>query len=164
MNTDTKYPRKATLRYDGWTIPVIVEDEDSLQWQLLLDMDTIYSDFSHDETRTKLRNAYIDACADKKGWGEKYKAFEAAEISLSIYKKRGNALIIFPSLYKTGSEEPNYGTSNSTENVVPLPTLPELSELDRQLKLMADLGYKVKGWDISFPEDGEPHLYASFTK
>ena len=86
-----------------------------------------------------------------------------SETHLDLYKNYEGVTLEFV------ESEPEEEQGEPTEmpepdNVVPFPKVAKLAELDKQLNLMAHLNYEVKSWDISFPEDGEPQLYATFTK
>ena len=154
-------PRKANLYYDGWKIPITVLKEDEVQYRTLLDSARIAALLS-DDMRNALRNAYVDVCCDSKGWGEKVPGFDAHSSHLGLTKHQNNYTLDFvePDIPEEG--EPT--EMEDPDNVVSRTLDHPLTELDKQLKLMADCDYKVKSWDISFPEDGEPQLYASFTK
>ena len=155
-------PRKANLYYDGWKIPITVLEEDRARYSTLLDL-TRFAALLTDDMRNALRNAYVDVCCDSKGWGAKVAGFDAHLSSLWLAKHQTNYSLDFVEPDAV-PEEGEPAEKEDPDNVVPLPLVRPLTELDKQLKLMADCDYKVKSWDISFPEDGEPQLYATFTK
>lgn len=155
-------PRKADLHYDGWKIPIVVLAEDNNIYTTKLDPSR-FPEHLPQTARTDMRNAYVDVCCDYVGWGRKVADFNAESLSLGLIKDQGNYALVFVD-NKPVQEEGEPIEMNESDNVVPFPKVAKLTELDRQLNLMAHLNYEVKSWDISFPEDGEPQLFATFTK
>lgn len=155
-------PRKADLHYDGWKIPIVVSSENAKRYFTKLDPSRFSEPLSQ-TARTGMRNAYVDLCCGSKGWGEQYNLFEASEEELSLVKNCDNYALVFVD-NKPEQEEGEPVEMTEPDNTVQFPKMGKLTELDKQLNLMAHLNYEVKSWDISFPEDGEAHLYATFTK
>lgn len=155
-------PRKADLHYDGWKIPIVVLDETNNIYTTKLDPSR-YTENLPQSALTDMRNAYVDVCCDSVGWGRKVADFNAVSRSLGLVKKQDNYAIVFVG-NKSEQEEGEPTEMTETDTAVPFPKVAKLTDFDKQLKFMADCDYKVKSWDISFPEDGEPQLYATFTK
>lgn len=156
-------PRKADLHYDGWKIPIVVLDENNNIYTTKLDPSRFPEHLPH-YARTDMRNAYVDVCCDCVGWGRKVADFNAESTSLGLIKDQNNYALVFVDNKTEPEEEGEPIEMNESDNTVQFPKMGKLTELDRQLNLMAHLNYEVKSWDISFPEDGEAHLYATFTK
>lgn len=155
-------PRKANLYYDGWKIPITVLKEDEALYRTILDPTRISPHLS-DSMRKALRNSYVDVCCDSRGWGKTVAKFDAQSTYLLLAKGQRNYTLDFVES-DTVPEEGEPAIKEDPDNVVPRPLDRPLNELDKQLNLMAHLHYEVKSWDISFPEDGEPHLCVTFTK
>lgn len=155
-------PRKADLHYDGWKIPIVVLDETNNIYTTKLDPSR-FPEYLPKIARTDMRNAYVDVCCDSVGWGRKVADFDAGNYSLGLLKNQDNYALVFVD-NKPEQEEGEPTEMTEPDNVVPFSKVAKLTELDKQLSLMAQLNYEVKSWDISFPEDGEPQLFATFTK
>lgn len=155
-------PRKAVLHYDGWKIPIVVLEESDNMYTTKLDPSRFPENLAQ-TARTAMRNAYVDVCCDSVGWGEKVAAFNAVHNTLALVKEKDKYALVFVD-NKPEQEEGEPTEMIESDNVVPFPKVAKLTELDKQLNLMAHLNYEVKSWDISFPEDGEPQLYATFVK
>lgn len=155
-------PRKANLYYGGWKIPIVVLEENNNMYKTKLDPSR-FSELLPEDALTDMRNAYVDVCCDSVGLGKEVPLFDAEFTSLALVKEEGKYTLVFEDS-KPEQEEGEPKDLIVTGDVALLPNEPSLTELDKQLNLMAHLSYKVKSWDISFPEDGEPQLYATFTK
>lgn len=155
-------PRKADLHYDGWKIPIAVLDEDNIRYTTKLDPSR-FPEHLPQIARTDMRNAYVDVCCDCVGWGRKVADFNAVHNALALVKEDNKYALVFVD-NKPVQEEGEPTEMIEPDNVVPFPKVAKLTELEKQLRLMAHLNYEVKSWDISFPEEGEAHLYATFTK
>lgn len=155
-------PRKANLYYSGTNIPVTVMSQGEWEYKLLLDMDKAKGTTSDTEEVILKRALYIDALMGYEGANKDYPNLVATVAPLWLHKNNPEVTLVFdePEIPEEG--EPT--EMEDPDNVVPRTLDHPLNELDKQLNLMADLNYKVKSWDISFPEDGEPQLYATFTK
>lgn len=155
-------PRKADLHYDGWKIPIVVLAEDNNMYTTKLDPSR-FAEKLPLTARTNMRNAYVDVCCDSVGLGRKVADFNAESLSLGLIKDQDNYALLFVD-NKPEQEEGEPTEMTNPDNTVQFPQMGKLTELDKQLNLMAHLNYEVKSWDISFPEDGEPQLFATFTK
>lgn len=155
-------PRKADLHYDGWKIPIVVLAEDKNIYTTKLDPSR-FPEHLPLTTRTEMRNAYVDACCDTVGWGEEVPNFDAVSASLGLVKNQDNYALVFVD-NKQVQEEGEPTEMTDPDSAVPFPKAGKLAELEKQLRVMAHLNYEVKSWDISFPEEGEPQLYATFTE
>lgn len=155
-------PRKADLHYDGWKIPIAVLEEDNNMYITKLDPSR-FPEHLPQTARTGMRNAYVDVCCDSVGWGQKVADFNAESESLGLSKDLDKYALVYVD-NKPEQEEGEPFEMTEPDNTVQFPKMGKLTELDKQLNLMAHLNYEVKSWDISFPEDGEPQLYATFTK
>ena len=155
-------PRKAVLRYAGTSIPVIVMSEGEWEYKLLLDKGRAKGTTSDTEEVTQKRALYIDALMGYEGANKYYPKFVATVKTLWLHKKNSEVTLVFDEPEIPEGGEP--AIKEDPDNLVPRTLDHPLNELDKQLNLMAHLNYKVKSWDISFPEDGEPQLYATFTK
>lgn len=155
-------PRKADLHYDGWKIPIVVVEEGKNMYTTKLDPSRLPEHLPQ-TARTDMRNAYVDVCCDSVGWGRKVAGFNAVHNTLALVKEKDKYALVFVD-NKPEQEEGEPIEMNESDNELQLPEAYKLTELDKQLNLMKHLNYEVKSWDISFPEDGEPQLYATFTK
>lgn len=155
-------PRKARMYYAGHIIPVLIVQETRSEYQLVLDSKELEFTSFTPEIASMKRNIYMDACLGYAGAGEKYPHYPASEEPYWVSKDEEHVLINPDEPEHEEEGEPTEMTE--PDNAVPFPKVAKFTELDSQLNLMAHLNYEVKSWDISFPEDGEPQLYATFTK
>lgn len=153
--------RKARIYYKGESIPVLVVDEYEEIYELLLDWNKWTEESGTVGERVRKRNLYLDALFGWEGAHETHKHVSAVKTPLVLYQDNPAVYLVFD---EPEQEEGEPVEMNESDNVVPFPKMGKLTEVDKQLNLMAHLNYEVKSWDISFPEDGEPQLYATFTK
>lgn len=154
-------PRKARFYYKGESIPVLVVAEYEEIYELLLDWNKWTEESGTVAERERKRNLYLDALFGWEGAHETHKHVSAVKTPLAIDNSNLDVYLVFD---EPEQEEGEPSEMTEPDNVVPFPKVAKLVELDKQLNLMAHLNYEVKSWDISFPEDGEPQLYATFTK
>lgn len=156
-------PRKARLYYAGTSFPVLVDKEDVEPYLLILDWNKLVSEEGNFENVLRKRELYLDAMFGYEGAHIRYGETLASQQGLYLSKFGRDTALVFDEP-DTVPEEGEPAKMTDLDNVVPLPLVHPLTELDKQLNLMAHLNYEVKSWDISFPEDGEPHLCVAFSK
>jgi len=147
--------RKAHIHYLGTSIPVRVVHEDTYEYLLKLDWTKLVYTIEDTTEVWRIRKLYIDAMFGYTGAHDKYGTLVTTRHVLYLHKGNPDVTLTFE-----GPEQENEEMEDP-DNVVPLPIVPPLTGLDKQLKLMADLGYKIKSFDVDFREDGEAHLRAT---
>ena len=160
MENNTEH-RKARIYFNGESVPVLVRKESAHDYALLLDWDKVLDETVNAEEARRKREQYIDALYGYEGAHNTYGNASIHTQVLYLHKNLTYATLVYDDPEPETTEQEN---EPEVDNVVPFSVVPRLTEVERQLALMADLGYKVKSWDINFPEDGEPQLYATFTK
>lgn len=152
-------PRKATLYYGRFFIPIIVLEDNGNSLITLLDMERLEASRDTDDMKAAARNAYLDACTGSPGWGEKVPEFRSGETSLGLVKEDSNYSIE----YLEPDEAQDVPVDSTGIDDVP-PQIDMHGELNQHLTILARSGYKVKSFDVNIQEGGEAHLCATFTK
>lgn len=153
-------PRKADLYYGGWNIPVVVLGEDNIKYTTKLDPSRFSENLSQ-AARTTRRDAYVDACCDRVGWGKKVADFDAVNNTLSLVKEIGKYYLDYDVTEPVGTQDIPVDTTGIDDVQAQIDIH---GELYQQLTLLARSGYKVKSFDVNIQEGGEAHLCATFTK
>lgn len=152
--------KKATLYYGRFFIPIIVLEDNGNSLVTLLDMERLEASRDTDYMKAAARNAYIDACTGRPGWGEKVPEFRSGETPLGLFKEDSNYFIEY--LEPDETQDVPVDTTGIDDV---LPQIDMHGELNQHLTLLARLGYKVKSFDVSFSDGAVvPVVRASFTK
>lgn len=153
--------RKARIYYKGESVPVLVVDEYGSQYGLLLDWRKLLVETNTQCEAQRKRDLYLDALFGRVGANKLHEHLNTSTTRLALDNSNLDVYLVFD---EPEQEEVEPIEMNEPDNTVQFPKMGKLAELDKQLNLMAHLNYEVKSWDLSFPEDGEPQLYATFTK